>query len=59
MSRMRTKDEIAEIRQKVMAEQAALFPDDEIRVAVSKSCPPRNGVPDWSINRSPKRWSDD
>ncbi len=59
MYRLRSQAEIAEIRLQAMAEQTAIYPDQEITVAVSKFSPPRNGGPDWMVMRTPKSWSDD
>jgi hypothetical protein len=57
MSRVRSQIEIAQIRRAVEAEQAALYPDDEVIIAVSKISPPRSGAPDWIITRYPKAWA--
>jgi hypothetical protein len=58
MPRVRSAGEIARIRHQVKAEQAALYPDYDITIAVSKMSPPPNDGADYVITRCPKSWSD-
>jgi hypothetical protein len=51
MPRIRSEAEIAWMRRWVEARQAALYPEYEITVAVSKASPPPNGGPDFVVTR--------
>ena len=56
MHRLRSKEEIADIKKRVETEQQSLYPDHDITVSVNRFSPPRNGDPDWIVTCWRKLW---
>ena len=59
MSRDRSQAEVAKLKCAFKLEHAALYPEDDVTVTVSKTSPPLNGRPDIMITRISKAYSTD